>query len=278
MTIKRVFEQYRGFRYFNDKVSILVKAISLTKKDVSLTNKQLTSYGQALLEFFNSMQGIDIRHENDGIILKPESFPKVEDQTLFKYVPESIVKTYISKGIFQLGSINFYRQTENKKIQDKLEGYSNLVINADHRQLNITLTSGFNFYIFCGTSCSNLDSQMNKKFGEKVIQIPNIIAFAKAVQKSIGAIRFYINRVQYADLKIYHINDNSFDVESAASPDINEKVFKSLYNYSFLPSLYVKPSGFSPEQEIRIVFEMPRDTKKIIRISNKGLLDYIQIK
>jgi hypothetical protein len=278
MAIRRVFEQYRGFRYFKDNVSILVKAISRTKKDVSLTDKQLTSYGQALLEFFNSMEGLMINKENDGLILQSEDFPEFRNQSLFKYVPEPVVKNYILKGSFQLGSINYYRQTENQKIQDKLEGYSNIVINSNQRQLNITLTSGFNFYIFCGTICSNVNNQMSSKFGQKIIEIPNILAFAKAVQKSIGAIRFYINRVQYADLKIFNINDNSFDVEAATSPDINENVFNRLYNYSFLPSLFVKPSGFSPEKEIRIVFEMPRDTKKIIRISNKGLLHYIKIK
>src|SRR5262245_32765981 len=38
---------------------------------------------------------------------------------------------------------------------------------------------------------------------------------------------------------------------------INDSMFEFLYKRSFLPSLYVKPTRFSVEQELRLVFEMP---------------------
>ena len=278
MPIRRVFEQYRGFRYYKNNTSILIKAIARTKIDSSLTKEQQISEGQAMLNYFSSMGKWGNQEKEDGLILHPENFTEFESQCFYKYISESVYKQYILKGIFQLGSINYYRDTENKKIQDKMEGYSNLVINSNQRQVSIYLMSGFNFYIFCGTTSSNINDQMVKKFGQKIIEVPNIISFAKAIQKSIGAIRFYINTVQYSDLKIFSFTDNTFDAETSVSPDINENVFDCLYNYSFLPSLFVKPSGFSDENEIRIVFEMPIDTKRYIRITNKGLLNKIKTK
>jgi len=277
MSLRRVFENYRGFRYYKNNISILVKAVYRTKNNTFLTDEQQLNYSQTILNFYRSVKGLERANKNDGLILQPDNFKEFDNQSFYKYVPNHVLIQSIKKGIFQLGSIKYYKDTENKKIQDNMEGYSNLVINSNQRQVAISLMSGFNFYIFCGTASCNEPDHMKNSFGQRIIEIPNIISFAKAIQKSIGAIRFYVNYIHYSDLKTLVFTDNEFDVEAAVSPDISESIFDSLYLYSFLPSLFAKPSGFAPEKEIRIVFEMPRDVKKYIRISNLGLLDKIRI-
>jgi hypothetical protein len=58
---------------------------------------------------------------------------------------------------------------------------------------------------------------------------------------------------------------------------INGSIFNLLYKNSFLSSLYVKPTRFAVEQEYRLVFEMPNDVPLTTRITNKGLVRYIEM-
>jgi hypothetical protein len=61
-------------------------------------------------------------------------------------------------------------------------------------------------------------------------------------------------------------------------PDlIDDATFDLLYDNSFLPSLFVKPTRFSIEEELRLVFEMPKDVPDVLRTTNKGLLRHIEI-
>lgn len=51
--------------------------------------------------------------------------------------------------------------------------------------------------------------------------------------------------------------------------------FDILYDNMFYPALFVKPEPFSSENEVRIVFEMPKDYMKPLSFENKGLLDFM---
>jgi hypothetical protein len=57
---------------------------------------------------------------------------------------------------------------------------------------------------------------------------------------------------------------------------ITDSEFEFLYENSLLPSLYVKPTRFSVEQELRLDFEMPNDVPLTTRITNKGLVRHIE--
>jgi hypothetical protein len=276
MDVKGIFEQYRGFRYSKRNISILVSSRGMTKKDSYLSEKQLIAFGHSLLKFKNSIEGWESQNTNEDIIYQPNDFENIENQIFFKYVSDKVLKESILKGVLQLGSIDFYRETENQNIKDRMEGYSHLVINSTHRQFLTTLISGFNFYILCGTINPTMDIEMTNKYGQRLIKILNLNSFAKAIQKSIGATRYYYNIIQYSDTNIFKITNNLIDLETVSS-DLNEDIFDFYYKYSFLPSLFIKPAKFSPDKEVRLVFEMPKDTKKLIRLSNKGLLNYIEI-
>ncbi len=106
--------------------------------------------------------------------------------------------------------------------------------------------------------------------------LQNYFRISWAVKNSINAKRYYFNYVQYSNQKVYNVDAAIKDL-AKVNPDLTDEFFDCLYKYSSLPSLYVKPMRFKIEDELRLVFEMPKDVKKFLRITNKGLLDYIKI-
>jgi hypothetical protein len=60
---------------------------------------------------------------------------------------------------------------------------------------------------------------------------------------------------------------------------LNGALFNLLYKNTFLPSLFVKPTRFSGEEELRLAFEMPRDVPPplVLRTNDKSLLKYIEV-
>jgi hypothetical protein len=88
----------------------------------------------------------------------------------------------------------------------------------------------------------------------------------------------------YGDLKIFRINTlKSIRLSRDEPPGnfdpnlIDDRVFDLLYDKSFLPSLFMKPTRFSIEEELRLVFEMPQDVPDVLRIAEKSLLKHIEI-
>ena len=88
----------------------------------------------------------------------------------------------------------------------------------------------------------------------------------------------------YSDLKLLRIKTlHRFNVAASnANKDfdsciIDDKLFDFLYDNSFLPSLFMKPLRFADESELRIVFELPNDVPGHVRISDKRLLEQIEI-
>jgi hypothetical protein len=115
------------------------------------------------------------------------------------------------------------------------------------------------------------------------MRITKLRYFAEAVQDQIGAKLFYFNHVIYNDLKLFrHPTLKSIPLARPGAPNdkfdpslINERIFDLLYDSSFLPSLFMKPTRFSGEQELRLVFESDRDLREPIRITKKGLLKFV---
>jgi hypothetical protein len=90
--------------------------------------------------------------------------------------------------------------------------------------------------------------------------------------------------VIYNDLKMFRLRTLKSIVLSRTDPPgdfdpdlIDDGIFDLLYKSSFLPSLFMKPTRFSIENELRLVFEMAKDVPHVLRITDKGLLRYIEI-
>lgn len=277
LKIKRTFLRNVGFECTYNKRKLIAQGMAISKEGVHFSEKDLKNLIKHIAKYLDSIAKVDVR-------LK-EPLGKIHDNTIFdndaltfqKYISEKTYEKYIAKGKFQLGSLRLYREIEKKESRDEKEGFSNLLINAGSRDIFVPVISGFNYYVLCGSHAEEYSQNRANKFGKVMITVKNVRSFAESIMKSIGAIRWYIRRVDYSDFKSYRINQIIKNMPKAGF-DMNEELFECLLNASTLPSIFVKPMRFSDENELRLVFEMPKDAKKQLSLHNKGLLQYIDKK
>ncbi len=266
-----------GFEYAYNKRKLIAQGMVISKEGVHFSEKDLKNLIKHITKYLDSRAKIDVSPK--------EPLGEIHDNTIFdnnslifhKYFPKKTYEKYIAKGKFQLGSLRLYREIEKKESRDEKEGFSNLLINAGSRDIFVPVISGFNYYVLCGSHVKEYSQNMSNKFGEVMITIKNVKSFAESIMKSIGAIRWCIRRVDYSDLKAYRIKQIIKNMPKAGF-DMNEELFECLLNASTLPSIFVKPMRFSDENELRLVFEMPKDVKKQLTLHNQGLLQYIDKK
>lgn len=201
---------------------------------------------------------------------------EISGLSFYKFISKATYENFLKKGKFQLGSLKFYREIENLNSRDEKEGFSNLLINSGNRSIFTSVIAGFNHYIFCGRDTNDKSNIMSNKFGDICLKIKNIKAFADKIKKSIGAKNWTIKKVTYSDFKAYSTNQLITDLKGV-SPDLSDEFFNYLIQYSFLPSIFCKPTCFSTENELRLTFEMDKNVKKKMNFDNLGLLDQIEI-
>ena len=268
-------------KHTRNGVSIIEVAFAAVKPNQELPNPE--SYGKSIIQLSNDLAGIKQSskstkrsNSNPKIFTKSDfSFDKIE---CFKFIPTDILNNRIKKGWFRLGTLEGYRNAENVRIKDVQEGFTTLLISTKDRQIYSSLMAGFNYYVFCATEISSKDGsgQMQQNFGESLIRIKSIKSFASAVAKAIGARRVLISRIQYTDSKLYQFEKKNYQVGNeirTAFDDLYDDILQNLP----LPSLFLKPSFFKPENEVRLAFEMPKDVKRNLDLNNLGLLRQIEI-
>jgi hypothetical protein len=274
--MKRRFIKYVGFEYELKNRSLIVRQINMTKENLKFTEVELRGFIKATYNYYDSL--IKNKNLSDlfGELFLQDVKNDVEALTFYKYISKDTYNNFISKGKFRLGSLKLYSEIENKKIRDVKEGFSNIIIDSGTRQIVVSVISGFNFYIQCGTYNLDASDFMSKNFGSYVIKIKNIKSYANKVQKAIGAKNWYIKKVLYSDYKAYRIERNISNL-SGVGPDLSNEMFDILYDASFIPSIFCKPTFFNKEQELRLVFEMEKNVKKELNFNQLGLLDEIEI-
>lgn len=179
-------------------------------------------------------------------------------------------------GNWQLGNVHQYRTIENIKQRDEFEGFSFLNLNINNHIISQVCNAGFNYLILCGTKSKN-SSNLKEQFGEQELFFPDIKSFAEDVSMEINAIRYFIQKIEYNTLKSYFNPRVYLDPEINVTDNIlTQKYFDILYENLIYPSLFVKPEAFKDENEVRIIFEMPKDYNKPYRFKNKSLLKHIE--
>lgn len=273
--MKRQWFQNKGFEYNLNNRRLIIRAIATTKENAQFDDTQIENFLKAISQYSHTMSGKEGKVSLFGEVNYDEDLP-LPSKSLFKFIPKEIFKNFIKKGKFQLGSLQYYREIENEKIKDKKEGYSNIIINTDNRQLLASVISGFNYYIFCGTDKLDELEYKSANFGGYIMKINNIKSFATKVMKAIGAKSWSTRKVFYSDFKAYKVNA---DVEmDGANPNLSEELFNKLIEISELPSVFGKPKSFEPEQEVRVAFDMGSVTKrKKLNFDNLGLLEEIKL-
>ena len=274
--ISRTFIKHVGFKYTLNSRSLVIQLISMTKENQQLTNDKIKAFIKATSKYLEQITNKDNLQELFGDLNFAIKEPTDYNEPFYKFIHKETYDNYICKGKHRLGSLKYYREIEKYGSRDEKEGFSNLIINSGNRQILTSVISGFDKYIFCGTS--NLDKQkyMSQNFGGYVLKITNIESFADKVSKAIGAIDWQVRKVRYSDYKAY-ITDSLITDLNGVNPDLSDELFNILYKISETPSVFCKPKRFSTEQELRLAFTMGRDVKKILNFDNIGLLDDIEI-
>jgi hypothetical protein len=279
MTVRYEFKRDAGYRFFKDGVSILLHALAIAKEGAILTNTDCYHFLRRINKYLQSVGGYSLEKLDFGKILTIKDFADLEDLAFYKFGSKQWLD-YILKDSFQFGSIDYYRNIEEQNSKDTMEGLSNLVISTPKRIICTSLVSGYNYCIFCGTSRLDNRDQMSNRFGPKIVKIADLRKFAEEVKAILGARRFFLHQVIYDDLKIFRVKTlKSFNgrTRNFDPQVISDSIFDLLYDSSFLPSLYIKPTRFSVEQELRLVFEMPNDVPHKSQITDRGLLRHIEI-
>jgi hypothetical protein len=210
----------------------------------------------------------------DTKILSNTTFQRFDDATFYKFVSDETLSRHIRNGSFQFGTCQYYRDIENQNTRDHLEGFSTIAVGP---AVIASVLSGFNCAIFCGTDSLANRALMERRFGSNVLRIESIKSFADAVREKIGANAYHLCAVAYADLKVFKSDAVVRDVR-AVNPDLNDDLFELLYNISFFPSLFAKPTRFSDERELRLVFEFLSDVRTgVVRVECRELLDFIEL-
>jgi hypothetical protein len=274
MTVRCEFERDAGFRFSKGNISLLLHAVARFRQTAVVTNYDHFNFFKATNKFLQSVGAYDREQTLPGALLQPNHFPDLEDAQFYKFVREQDL-AYYNEGSFQFGSIQYYRAIEHQSSKDAMEGLANVAIKTPSHLFGMSLASGYNFGIFCGTADLRQQDEMSAKFGPRIIRIANLRAFAEETKALLGARRFYFNRVVYDDLKIFRVETlKSIDLDQ---PLISDAVFDLLYDNSFLPSLFMKPTRFAVEEELRLVFEMADDVPKVLPLIDKNLSKRIEL-
>lgn len=267
--IKSAFIQNQGFLVTKDDIGILSHAFAASKPEHKDNIDPATLYGilRDFIEKYKNSSALTSGNELTGAPFVQGDFKPYDEVYGYKTISKTFLPS-ITKGIFRLGTITDYRRTEGKIWQDPAEGRVLISVATRSRDIFHLITSGLHHYVFCTSSTPSL-----AKFGGVTVKV-NLKQFADAVAKSIHALDYSIQKVQYRDAKVF---STALDKEIKL-PDNGEElgteywedVFTILRENLFYPSLFVKPVFFSDEGEIRIAFRMRKDVRKPLLINDQA--------
>ena len=285
------FEPDAGFRLFRDRVSVLLHSNSYGRR---LTDKQNLILAKAIDEYMDGISGAEKTSDSRAIPLSDRpltlrDFAELDTDYIYKYVSDS-TWSYIAQGSFQFGTAEFYRNTPNIEIQDRKEGVGHFHLRHENDQLNISLTSGYNCAIFCGTGKIDGPNEtlMRQRFGKRRIRIAPLKQFTERAKILIGAHRCRVYDVIYQDVQSYAAEYKGVkrfieiagrgDLRMSALKKINKEFFELFYEYGLMPGLYAKPKKYWVESERKLVFETVKDIRnKPIIVNDAALRDFVKL-
>jgi|WetSurMetagenome_2_1015567.scaffolds.fasta_scaffold12206_8 hypothetical protein len=223
---------------------------------------------------------------------------------VYKYTKKKYLHQFFDKGIIRIGTIHWYRDCENKKIQDPLEGRTKYIIEPRKESLTLskeqanaitndyqikgnicispeTTFSDFlnvpNAFIFC-TSLNN-DKILLKKFeAEGSYKIAELQRFTNLLSEEISK-QFPLrlsatSRVVYVPSKEHKITNENKDLIIRTTP-YNETGVKNIY----VEDYFTKPLEFQGEVEYRFIFMPQKVIEKdcFVSIRNKKLVECCEI-
>jgi hypothetical protein len=179
MAIRHEFEANSGFRFFKEGVSILLQAATRFRQGTIVTSQDLFHDFQRINKALQDLGAYDGERQGVSNPMTANHFHPHQGREFYKFLPERSLDHY-NDGSFQFGSIQYYRNIEHQNSKDSMEGLSNLAIKTPRHLFGMSLVSGYNFGIFCGTSTLNRREEMSARFGPMIIRIANLKLFAES--------------------------------------------------------------------------------------------------
>ncbi len=272
----RQFIKNVGFKYILNNRSLIMQIITMTKENIKLTNTQIEVFIKATSKYLDAIQNVDNLIELFGSMDFVYPDQSSYSRPFYKFIHKETYDNFVSKGKFQLGTLQYYRYIERQESRDEKEGFANLIINSGNRQILTSVISGFDKYILCGTYDIDNVEYMSTKYGGYIVKINNIHSFAEKVKTAIGAQSWHVNEITYSDYKAYSVDTIISDI-NGVSPDLSDELFTILYEISEKPSVNAKPTRFKNEKELRLSFTMSGDVKTRLNFDNIGLLAEVEI-
>lgn len=269
------FEAKSGRRFSRDGVSILLQAVARFKPNAAVTSQDLFNLFRHTNKYFENVGANEVERQGVSDLLTADNFPDLDNSEFYKFMSDDTLDHYKARR-FEFGSIIYYRSIEKQDSKDSREGLCNVAIHTPKHLFTVSLTSGYNFGIFCGTSSLDHRAEMVSRFGPRIIRIANLKAFAAEAMRCLGATNYYFNRVVYNDLKMFRIRTLG-RIRDNFPGEMDDRIFELLYEDTFLASFFMKPMRFCIERELRLVFEMPKDIPEVLRIENADLAKHVEI-
>lgn len=275
-SFKIIHENDFGWRAIIDGRTVFVRAASLTKEGVFLTDEEIFLFSKRIQEYLDNIDGLSFSNYNFTKVFSDKNFSPYRQKYGYKFMKISDYEEYVKKGNFLVSSLGRFRSLEGQgdPAGDRFEGALFGTYRSGNREINTVTLSGFDSYIFsCARTLEN-KRYMQEKFGEVALRI-DLYPFARALEQILKPKSYYICNIQYVDLKIYRgvIPNMEFSKDKF---EFNRDFVKFIDIKSRLPSIFSKPMRFKLEKEVRISYKMKSDVLNLKEISSSNLLKFVR--
>lgn len=173
---------------------------------------------------------------------------------IIKMSMQEHVDSFFEKGTLQLGTFEYYRNHEKVEVKDAEEGSTILVGANSKNTAVVTITGGFDHYVFCCFD-GDADPGLIQEFGyDSYFEIIDPVGFQRAISKKLNAIFTMKSRCIYKNDKV---------LVSRVSDEFNFGVLSShMETLGDVSRFYIKNKRFSHQNEFRFTWKLPNDIEK----------------
>jgi hypothetical protein len=204
-----------------------------------------------------------------------DKFESYKDDFVYKYVKTHDYENYIKHGTFRLGTLSQYQDAEGEPFGDGTEGVCTAVTAIGMHDVRVTIAAGYRYLIFSSTRTTNHSDIMHDRFGDLLLRIA-IKPFSEAVARIIAADAVSVKRVKYSDVKVVRCQPYPVFMQSSTIR-IDQKLVDYLEVKCAIGNVFTKPVSFEDEDEVRCMFSMPENQLGPINVTDRGLLQFVDV-
>lgn len=247
-----------GCRYVLDgrHLSVLAAAWS-----TELTQDDTTELVDALDELLAGNEAEDAgtaelaRSKPTQQFLSSPIFEPWSGETLYKFVSPEVYGAHYSHGRFRFGTLASYRPLEftGNPAGDRLEGRAYCQLSSPDGDLTACVSAGYDAWIGSFTDTLAAREVMSERFGPVILRF-DAQRFLQRAEQELNCPAPRLGVVSYSDLKIVK-SSTIGGLEIDDLPYLGGPwIFDELYRIAAPTALFVKPSRFAVEREVRLAF------------------------